>query len=130
MLKDEIARMWGMDEVIVIPVVVGALGAVSTGFEKFIAAIGIEMAVEHSEKNSFIGDSKDFETGTWMQKKHDYKYHCARLCETFDNKLLSAVTESAGATSNNALCIIINDDDDDDDDNNDNNNNSCSKFRY
>ena len=38
-LKDEVARMWDMKEVIVIPVVVGALGAISTGFEKYIAAI-------------------------------------------------------------------------------------------
>ena len=44
-LKDETARMWGMKEVIVIPVVVAALGAISTGFEKYIAAIGIEMRV-------------------------------------------------------------------------------------
>ena len=43
MLKDEIARMWGMKEVIVIPVVVGALGAISTGFEKYITVIGIDM---------------------------------------------------------------------------------------
>ena len=49
-LKDGIARMWGMKEVIVIPVVVGALGAISTGFEKYIAAIGIEMRVEHAQK--------------------------------------------------------------------------------
>ena len=48
--KDGIARMWGMKEVIVIPVVVGALGAISTGFEKYIAAIGIEMRVEHAQK--------------------------------------------------------------------------------
>ena len=33
-LKDEIARMWDMKEVTVIPVIVGALGAISTGFEK------------------------------------------------------------------------------------------------
>ena len=49
--KDWIARMWGMKEVIVIPVVVGALGAISTGFEKYIAAIGIEMRIEHAQKN-------------------------------------------------------------------------------
>ena len=49
--KDGIARMWGMKEVIVIPVVVGALGAISTGFVKYIAAIGIEMRVEHTQKN-------------------------------------------------------------------------------
>ena len=64
--------MSGMKEVIVIPVIVGALGAISTGFEKYIAAIGIEIRVEHAQKttkNSFIEDSKDFETGTRMQKK-------------------------------------------------------------
>ena len=49
--KDGIARMWGMKEVIVIPVVVGALGAISTGFEKYIAAIGIEKRIEHAQKN-------------------------------------------------------------------------------
>ena len=31
--------MWDMKEVIVIPVVVGALGAISAGFEKYIGAI-------------------------------------------------------------------------------------------
>ena len=41
MPKEEIARMWDMKKVIVIPVVIGALGAISTGFEKFVAAIGM-----------------------------------------------------------------------------------------
>ena len=85
----------GHEEVIVVPVVVGALGAISTGFEKYITAIGTEMRVEHTQKKSFIGDSKDFETGTLMLKKtlHNCKYYRARLCETFGNRLLSAVTE-------------------------------------
>ena len=68
-LKDEIARMWGMKEVIVALAVAGTLGAISTGLEKNIAAIEIEMRVEHAQKNSFIGDSKDFENDTWMLKK-------------------------------------------------------------
>ena len=53
-LKDEIARMWDMKEVIVILVVVGALGAISTGFEKYIAAIGIEMRLEHEQKTALL----------------------------------------------------------------------------
>ena len=57
-LKDEIARMWGMKDVIVIPVVVGALGAISTGFEKYIAAIGIEMRVEHAQKTALLGTAR------------------------------------------------------------------------
>ena len=40
-LKDEIARICAMKEVIVISVVVGALCAISTGFEKYITAIRI-----------------------------------------------------------------------------------------
>ena len=67
--KDEITRMWGMKEVIVIPVVEVGLDAISTDFEKYIAAIGIEMRVEHTQKNSFIRDIKNFETGTWVPKK-------------------------------------------------------------
>ena len=53
-LKDDIARMWGMKEVIVIPVVVRALGAISTDFEKYIAAIGIEMRVEHAQETALL----------------------------------------------------------------------------
>ena len=54
-LKDEIARIWDMKEVIVISVVVGALSAISTGFEKYIAAIGIKMRVEHAQKTALLG---------------------------------------------------------------------------
>ena len=49
-----------MKEVIVIPVVLGALGAISTGFEKYIAAIGIEMRVEHAQKTALLGTARSF----------------------------------------------------------------------
>ena len=42
--------MWCMKKVFVISVVVGAFGANSTGFKKFIVAIGIEMKVEYTQK--------------------------------------------------------------------------------
>ena len=54
MLKDAIARMWGMKKVIVIPLVVSALGAISADFEKYVAAIGIEMKVEHAQKTTSL----------------------------------------------------------------------------
>ena len=57
-LKDEIARMWGKKEVTVIPIVLGALGAISTGFEKHIAANGIEMRVEHAQKTALLGTAR------------------------------------------------------------------------
>ena len=58
-----------MKEEIVITVVVGALGAISTGFEKYIAAIGIELRVEHAQKTVLLRTAGDFETVTWMLKK-------------------------------------------------------------
>ena len=50
--------MRGMKEVIVIPLVVGALGAISVGFEKYIAAIEIEMRVEHAQKTALLGTAR------------------------------------------------------------------------
>ena len=50
--------MWDMKEVLVIPVIAGALGAISTGFEKYIAAIGIEMRVEHAKKTALLGTAR------------------------------------------------------------------------
>ena len=67
-----------------------------------------------------------------MPKKenHHYKYHCPRLCETFDNRLLCAVTGSAGATNNNALIIIINNNNSNNNNNNNNNNNFSETRKY
>ena len=53
LLEDEIARMWDMMKVIVIPVVLGALSAISSGFKKHVAAIGIEMKVERLQKQCY-----------------------------------------------------------------------------
>ena len=57
-LKDEIARMSVMEEVTVIPVVAGALGAISGGFEKHIATTGIDMRVEHAQKKALLRAAK------------------------------------------------------------------------
>ena len=119
MLKDEITGMWGMEEVLVIPVVLGVLGAISTGFEKYIVAIGIEMRVEHAQKTALLGTASILILVLEKKKeKHHHKCHCAGLCEIFDNRLLFALTESAGATNNNALSIINNNDNDNNTDNN------------
>ena len=47
-----------LKEVIVIPVVVGALGAISTRFEKYIAASEIEMRVKHAQKTVLLGTAR------------------------------------------------------------------------
>ena len=58
MLKDEIARMWDVKKVILILVVVGALGAISTGFQKYVEAIGIEIKLEHAQKIALLGTAR------------------------------------------------------------------------
>ena len=57
-LKDEIARLWDIRKVSVIPVVVGALGAVSTRFEKFIKDIGVTLNTEHAQKRALLGTAR------------------------------------------------------------------------
>ena len=57
-LKDEIPRIWGMKKVTVIPIVVGVLGAISIGFEKYVVAIGIEMKVECAQKTVLLDTTR------------------------------------------------------------------------
>ena len=57
-LKNEIARLWDMQKVSVIPVVVGALGAVSTRFQKFVKDIGITLKIEYAQKTALLGTAR------------------------------------------------------------------------
>ena len=56
-LKDEVARLWNMRKVTVIPIVVGALGAISNRFEKFVMEVGIRIRVEHVQKAALLGSA-------------------------------------------------------------------------
>ena len=48
LVKDKIARLWQMKKVVLIPIVVGALGTITTKFEKYIESLGIEIRhVQH-----------------------------------------------------------------------------------
>ena len=55
MLKNEISLTWGMKNVTVILVLVGALGAIITGFKKSVEGIRISMKVDHAQKFPFQG---------------------------------------------------------------------------
>jgi len=57
-LKDEIARLWDMRKVSVIPIVVGALGAVSTRFQNFVKDIGITLKIEYAQKTALLGTAR------------------------------------------------------------------------
>ena len=58
LLKDKIARLWQMKKVIVIPIVVGALGTITTKFEKYIESLGIEIRTEQVQKSALLGTAR------------------------------------------------------------------------
>ena len=57
-LKREVAAMWGMKKVIVIPIVVGALGAVSKELDKYIEKIGITLNIGHVQNTAILGTAR------------------------------------------------------------------------
>ena len=52
LLKDEIAKLWQMKKVFVIPIVVGTLETITTKFEKYIESLGIGIRIEHVQKSA------------------------------------------------------------------------------
>uniref|UniRef100_A0A0L8I6F5 Uncharacterized protein n=1 Tax=Octopus bimaculoides TaxID=37653 RepID=A0A0L8I6F5_OCTBM len=52
--QDEIGKLWGMRKVMVTPVVIGALGAVSKGFEKHIKNIGATIRLKMIQKSNML----------------------------------------------------------------------------
>ena len=53
-MKDEIARLWKMRKVTVIPIVTGTLGKITTRIEKYVREVGIEMRVEHVQETALF----------------------------------------------------------------------------
>ena len=58
LLKDEIAKVWRMRKVIVIPVVIGALGAISVNFKEYMKRIGVNVKLEVIQKTALLGTAK------------------------------------------------------------------------
>ena len=44
-----------MKKVVVIPIVVGALGTITTKFEEYIESLGIEIRIEFIQKSALLG---------------------------------------------------------------------------
>ena len=57
-LKDEIAKVWHMRKVIVVPVVIGALGAISVNFKEYMKRIGVNVKLEVIQKTALLGTAK------------------------------------------------------------------------
>ena len=47
-----------MKKVVVIPIVVGTLGTITTTFEKYIERLGIEIRIEHIQKSALLGRAR------------------------------------------------------------------------
>ena len=58
LLKDEIAKVWRVRKVIVVPVVIGALGAVSVNFKEYMKRIGANARLEVIQKTALLGTAK------------------------------------------------------------------------
>ena len=50
--------MWGIKKVIVIPIVVGALGAVSKELDKCMEKIGITLNIGHLQNTAILGTAR------------------------------------------------------------------------
>uniref|UniRef100_A0A1X7VT24 Uncharacterized protein n=1 Tax=Amphimedon queenslandica TaxID=400682 RepID=A0A1X7VT24_AMPQE len=57
-LRQEIVKLWGMKKVEVIPIVVGAVGAVSYRINGWLKRLGINIKVEHIQKTALLGSAR------------------------------------------------------------------------
>ena len=57
-LKREIGRLWKFKMVEVVPVVIGALGSVTKGFDRKIGKLGIPFNVGVMQKNALLGTAR------------------------------------------------------------------------
>ena len=59
-MEDEIAKVWRMRNVIVVPVVTGALGAlyVNFNYKEYMKPIGVKVRLEVIVKTALLGTAK------------------------------------------------------------------------
>ena len=58
LLKEEVGRIWGVKKVKVIPVVIGALGAISDKFDKHTEEIGVQIRLQVIQKTALLGTAR------------------------------------------------------------------------
>ena len=57
-LKWEIKKMWSIKKVEIVPVVIGAIGAVSKNFEQYMERLGIQIETELLQKTALQGKAR------------------------------------------------------------------------
>ena len=55
LLREEIGKMWRLKKVTVVPIVIGALGAVSHMFEKYMGKLDVTIRLEVIQKMALLG---------------------------------------------------------------------------
>ena len=55
MLREEIARIWQVNNVTVIPARVGALGVISDKFERYTKKLNVKIVMEVIQKTALFG---------------------------------------------------------------------------
>ena len=58
-MKKEIRRLWKLRNVEIVPVMIGALGSVSTEFDRWVGNLGIICNVRVMQKTVFVGNCKN-----------------------------------------------------------------------
>ena len=58
LFRDEIAKVWRIRKVIVVPVVIGAPRAVSVNFKEYIKRVGLNVRLEVIQKTALLGTAK------------------------------------------------------------------------
>ena len=71
LLKDEIAKVWRVRKVIVVPVVIGALGAVSVNFKEYKKRIGVNVWLAVIQKTTLLGTAKILRTVPVRRRKRE-----------------------------------------------------------
>ena len=56
--KYQLLKAWRMRKVIVVPVVIGALGAVLVNFKEYMKRIGVNVRLEVIQKTALLGTAK------------------------------------------------------------------------
>ena len=64
LLKDEISKVWRMRKVLVVPVVIEALGAVSVNFKEYMKRIGVNVRLEVIQKTALLGTARVLKKST------------------------------------------------------------------
>ena len=87
-----------MKNVVVIPIVVGALGTMTAKLGKYIESLGIEIKIKHAQKSALLGTARVIRKV--LSSYVPSKGYC---CETFDICLMSALTVKTRDTNISAL---------------------------